>query len=71
MQTLGLLSVESKFTKFFMPFFKAQASSSSKFASFFSFMTHNSSVPFWLKDNILLTKGGDQSANSMTSHCSH
>ena len=46
MQILRLLSVGSKFTKFLMPFFKAQVSSSTNFASFFSVMTCNSSVLF-------------------------
>ena len=47
-QILRLSSVESKFPKFLMSFFKAQVSSSSNFASFFSAMTDNSSVLFWL-----------------------
>ena len=55
MQILRLLSVGSKFTKFLMSFFKAQVSSSTNFASFFSVMTCNSSVLFWLK-HILSTK---------------
>ena len=38
--------LELKFTKFFMPFFKQKVSFSSKFASPFSFMTHNSSKSF-------------------------
>ena len=48
-QVLRLSNVRSKFTKFLMPFFKAQASSFSNFASCFSVMSHNSSVCFWLK----------------------
>ena len=53
MQILRLSSVRSKF----MSFFKAQVSSSSNFASFFSVMAHNySSVLFLLKHNILSTK---------------
>ena len=48
-QILRLSSVESKFVKLFMSYFKAQVSSSSNFASFFSVMTHNSSVLFWRK----------------------
>ena len=44
-------------------FFKAQASSSSNFASFFIVMAHNSSALFWLKNNILSTKVAHQSEN--------
>ena len=70
-QVLRLSSVESKFAKFLMSFFKAQVNSSSNVASFFSVMTHNSSIRFWLKHNILSTKVAHQSANFQTCHCSH
>ena len=65
------LSIESKFAKFLMSSFKAQVSSSSNFASFFTVMTHNSFVIFWLKYNILSTKISDRSANPQACHCSH
>ena len=52
MQILCFLSVGSKFAKFLISFFKTQVSFSSQFAPFFSIMTNNSSVLFWLKHNI-------------------
>ena len=70
-QILRLLSVGSKFAKFLMSFFKAQVSYSSNFVSFFSVMTHNSSVLLWLKHNILSTKVAHQNANFQTCPCSH
>ena len=63
MEILRLSSVGSKFAKFLMSFFKAQVSSSSNFPSFFSVMTHNSSILAWLEHNILSTKVAHQSAN--------
>ena len=63
MQISRLSSVES--------FFKAQVSSSSNIALFLSVMKNNSSVLFWSKHNMLLTKVAYQSANFQTSHCSH
>ena len=48
MQILRLSSVGSKFTILRVSFFKAQVSFSSKFASLFSVMRHNSSVHFHL-----------------------
>ena len=45
-QILRLCSIESKFTIFLVSFFKPQVSFSSNFASFFSTMTHNSSIQF-------------------------
>ena len=45
-----------KLTKFLVSFFKQKVSFYSKFGSFFNVMTHNSSVLFWLKQNILSTK---------------
>ena len=56
MQVLTLLSVGSKLAKFLMSFFKTEVSSFSNFASLFIVMTHNPSVLFWLKYNILSTK---------------
>ena len=70
-QALRVASDGIKSAKFFMSFFKAQVSFSSKFASFFSVVTHNSSVLLWLKHNILSTKVAHQSANFQTYHCSH
>ena len=70
-QILRLWSVESEFAKFLISFFKAQVSSSSNLVSFFSVMTHNSSVLFWLKYNILSPKVAHQSPNFQTCHCSH
>ena len=58
----------SKFAKFLMLFFKVKVSSSSNFSSFFSVLTHNSSVHFWRKHNILSTKVAHQSAYFQTSH---
>ena len=46
MQILRLSRVKLKFAKFLMSFLKAQVSSSSNFALFFSDMTHNSSLLF-------------------------
>ena len=54
-----------------MLFFKAEVSSSSNFASFFSVITHISSILFWLKHNILSTKVINQSANFQTCHFLH
>ena len=68
---MRLSSVESKITRFHMLFFKAEVSSSSNFASFFSVMTHISSILFWLKHNILSTKVINQSANFQTCHFLH
>ena len=48
MQILRLSSVGSKFTILRVSFFKAQVSFSSKFASLFSVVRHNSSVHFHL-----------------------
>ena len=70
-QVLRLSSVGLKFAKFLISFFKAQVSSSSNFALFFSVMKHNSSVFFWLKYDILSTNVAHQGANSETCHCSH
>ena len=60
-QILRLSSVGSKFAKSLISFSKV--SSSSNFASFFSVIIHNSSVPFWLKHNLLLIKVAHQSEN--------
>ena len=53
---MRLRRVGSTFDKFLMSFFKPQVISSSNFSSLFNVMTHNSSVPFRLKHNILSTK---------------
>ena len=50
-----------KFTKFLVSFFKV--SFSSKFGSLFSVLRDKSSVLFWVKLYMLLTKGAYQSAN--------
>ena len=60
----------SKFVKFLMSISKRLVNSSSNFASFFSFMRHNSSVHFWLNFYILSTKGVHQSANLVKFHVS-
>ena len=70
-QILRLSNVGSRFFKFFMSFFKAQVSSLSYFASLSSVMIRNSSVIFWLKHNIRLTKVAHKSANCQTCHRSH
>ena len=66
MNILGLSRLGSRFAKFLMSFFKAQVSSSSNFASFFSVITHNTSVVFWLKHNILSAKVVNQSTTFRT-----
>ena len=71
MQILWILSVPLKFTISLMSFFKAQVIPTSKFASFFSVMTYNSSALCGLRHNILSTKVGYQSANFQTCYCSH
>ena len=63
------LSLELKFSKLFMPFFKQEVSFSSKFGSLFSLLRDNSSALFKVKLYILLTKVADQSANFQTCHC--
>ena len=70
-QILRLLSVELKFTKFLMSFFKTQVSPSSNFSSFFSVITYNFSVLLWLKHNIISTKVAHQSGNFQACHCLH
>ena len=60
---LRISCVESKFNKFLMSFYKVN------FASFCSFMTHNSSVLSWLKRNILSIKIAHQSADFQTFYC--
>ena len=70
-QIVRLSSVGSKFAKFFMPFFRTLVRSWSNFASFFSVMTHNSSVLFCLKHEILWTKVAHRNENFKTCHCSH
>ena len=60
-----------KFTKFLKSFFKQRVSFSSKFPSFFSVMINSSSVLFYLKLYVLLTKVAHQSANFQTCLCSH
>ena len=49
----------------------SRVSSSSNFASFFSVMTHNFCVYFWLKHNIPSIKVAHESTNFQTSYCSH
>ena len=68
---MRLSTVDSKFAKLLKSFSKAQASSYSNFASLFSVMTHNPSVRFLFKRNILLTKVPHQSAYFQTFLCSH
>ena len=53
----------SKFIKFLMPILKWQVNSSSHFASFFIFMTHNSSVDFKHILFLLWIKGSQPSFN--------
>ena len=60
-----------KFTKFFMSFFEQRVSFFSNFASLFSVMKHNSSVPFHLNLYMFWKKGVHQSANFLTFNCSH
>ena len=60
-----------KFTKFLKSFFKQKVSFSSKFGSFFSVMTHKSSVLFLTQNNILSKKLAHQSKNCQTCHCWH
>ena len=60
----------SKFIKFLMSILKQQVNSSSNFASFFFFMTHNSSVSFKLIHFLLWIKGSHQSPNFDTFKCS-
>ena len=49
----------------------ANFQSASFLLKFFSVMTYNSFVLFWLEYNILPTKLAHQSANFQTCHCSH
>ena len=51
----------SKFVKFIMSILKRQVNSSSDFSSFFSVITHNSSVHFYLMHFLLWTKGSYES----------
>ena len=60
-----------KLTKFLLSIFKAKVSSSPHFASFFSLMTHNSSIPFCFSHNILLIKVAHQGESFQTCHCPH
>ena len=60
-----------KFTKFLMSFFKEKVRFSFKFGALFIVMRDNSSVHFWLKLSILLTKEAHESANFQTFNCSH
>ena len=53
-----------------MSFFKQKVSFSSKFGSLFSVMRDNSSVLFYLKLYMILTKGVHQSAKFQTFDCS-
>ena len=59
----------SKFVKLLMSILNWQVSFFSNFASFFSVITHNSSVTFKLMHFLLLTKGSHQSPNFDTSNC--
>ena len=52
-QILRLLSVLMKFINIFLSIMKTQIIFPLKFVSIFSMITHNSSVLFWLKHNIL------------------
>ena len=60
-----------KFTKFVISFLKQKVRFSLKFGSFFSVMGDNSSVLFWLKLYMILSKVAHQSANFQTCHCLH
>ena len=62
--------LESKFVKFLMSVLKWQVNSSSNFALFFIFMTHNSSVDFKLILFLLWIKGSHQYPNFETFNCS-
>ena len=61
-----LLLLALNFTKFLMSFFEPRVCFSSNFASFFSVMRHNSSLPFHLNIYMLWTKGAHKSANFQT-----
>ena len=56
--------------KFLMSILKWQANSSLNFASFFTVMTHNSSVDFKLISLLFWIKGSNQSPNFETCKCS-
>ena len=60
-----------KLTKSLVSFFKQNVNFLSKFESFFSAMTHDSSVLSWLKHNVLSTKVAHQSEDFQTCHSSH
>ena len=60
-----------KFTKLLMSFLEPRVSFSSKFASLFSFMRQNSSLPFHLDLYMLWTKRANQSANFQAFNCSN
>ena len=62
-QFLRFLSVPMKFINIFLSFMKAQIIFPLKFVSIFNMITHNSSLLFWLKHNILSTTVAHQSAN--------
>ena len=62
--------LRSKFVKFLMSVLKQHVSASSTLVSFFTVMTHNSSVNFKLIHSLLWTKGSHQSSNFDTSKCS-
>ena len=54
-----------------MSFFKEKVRFSLKFGALFIVMRDNSSVHFWLKLSILLTKEAHESADFPTFNCSH
>ena len=68
---LKLSSIGSKLVKILKSILNAYASFSLNFASFFSVMTHNSSVLVWLKHNAISTKTGHKIGNFQTFLCSH
>ena len=69
MQIISSVSATMKFTKFLMPFMKAQVIFSSKFAPIFSIIEPNPSVIFHLKNYILWSKGAHESSSFETLEC--
>ena len=67
---MRFLNARVKFAKFLMSILNWQANSSSNFASFFIFMTHNSIVNFKFTHFQLCTKGCHESLNFETFKCS-